>query len=917
MDNQTYLTGGNADYIGLLYEKYKEGASNVDSGWQKFFQGLDLGISIKVKDNPSSFSEEDLSSTLANELKVINLIDAYRRRGHLFAKTNPVRERRQHFPGIGIQDFGLENHNLDESFISGNEVGLPNGTLRAIIAVLEQTYCQSIGVEYKYIRDPEKLTWLQTKMENSRNKTEFSPDEKKQILRKLNQAVVFENFLHTKFVGQKRFSLEGTESLIPALDLMIEKSAGLGAEEIIIGMGHRGRLNVLSNVIRKGYDEIFNEFLGKSYDPDGRFSGDVKYHLGYSNNITTTTGKKIELNLCPNPSHLETVDAVVQGQVRAKIDHKYKGDSKKIIPLTIHGDAALAGQGIVYELQQMSLLEGYKTGGTIHLVLNNQVGFTTDYKDARSSTYCTDLAKIVLAPVFHVNGDDAEAVAHVFLIALEYRQTFGEDVFIDILSYRKYGHNEGDEPKFTQPLLYKAIDTHPNPRDVYIEKLLSEKNITATYPAEIENLFKEELQTLLDESKAMEGFSEPKSLFTGAWEGLNYANNDPDSNTATAISEEELLDIAAKITILPAQGKFLKKVEKLFDSRRKTVENKTFDWAMGELLAYGSLLKENFNVRISGEDVERGTFSHRHAVLAMEESGEEYVPLTNLGSGGRFEIYNSLLSEYAVLGFEYGYAMADPKALVVWEAQFGDFVNTAQVIIDQYIASAETKWRVPNGLVLLLPHGLEGQGPEHSSARIERFLELCADENIQVVNCTTPANLFHAIRRQQHRNFRKPLVVFTPKSLLRHPKCVSAIEAFTKGHFMEMIDDSFVKPENVKKVLFCSGKIYYDLLEKQQEDDRNDVAIVRIEQLYPTPLTQIEKLQSKYPNSTEFIWVQEEAENMGAWPYLYRKLRKSSLKLDLISRKESSSTATGYAKMHEKQQLAIVEAAFSMNQIYN
>jgi 2-oxoglutarate dehydrogenase E1 component len=916
MNNQIYPSAGNADYMNDLYEQYKEEPSNVESGWQHYFQGLDLGLSIRAKNNPSAFSEEEISTTLATEMKVMNLIDAYRRRGHLFAKTNPVRERRQHFPGINLKNFGLDDQNLDELFISGNEVGLPNGSLRTIIELLQQTYSQSIGVEYKYIRDPQKLAWLQTKMESNRNKTEFDLEEKKRILGKLNQAVVFENFLHTKFVGQKRFSLEGTESLVPALDLMIQKSAELGVEEIIIGMGHRGRLNVLSNIIGKDYKKIFNEFLGKSYDPDGRFSGDVKYHLGYSNEVAFLNGKKIELNLSPNPSHLEAVDAVVQGQVRAKIDTKYKGDSKKIIPITIHGDAALAGQGVVYELQQMSLLEGYKVGGTIHLVVNNQVGFTTDYKDARSSTYCTDLAKIVLAPVFHVNGDDAEAVAHAFKMALEYRQAFGEDVFIDILSYRKYGHNEGDEPKFTQPQLYKKIDTHPNPREVYISKLLAEKSITESYPAEIENLFKEELQILLEEAKAQEGLSLPKSAFTDAWEGFGFADDDTiNAPTPTAISEEELLEIASKITALPTHGKFLKKVERLFEARKKTLETKTFDWAMGELLAYGSLQKENFDVRISGEDVERGTFSHRHAVLTMEESGEEYVPLSSLGSGGKFEIYNSLLSEYAVLGFEYGYAMATPQSLVVWEAQFGDFVNTAQVIIDQYIASAETKWQIPNGLVLLLPHGLEGQGPEHSSARIERFLELCADDNIQVVNCTTPANLFHVLRRQQHRNFRKPLVIFTPKSLLRHPKCVSAIEAFTKGHFMEMIDDEFVSPEKVKRVLFSSGKIYYDLLEKQQEDSRNDVAIVRIEQLYPAPLAQMENLMAKYPNSEEFVWVQEEAENMGAWPYLYRKLRKSNLKLELISRKESSSTATGYAKMHEKQQLAIVEAAFSDKKI--
>lgn len=583
-----------------------------------------------------------------------------------------------------------------------------------------------------------------------------------------------------------------------------------------------------------------------------------------------------------------------------------------MVPITIHGDAALAGQGVVYELLQMSKLEGYQTGGTIHIVINNQVGFTTDYKDARSSTYCTDLAKIVLAPVLHVNGDDSEAVSYALQIAMEYRQAFGEDVFIDILSYRKYGHNEGDEPKFTQPQLYNAIDIHPNPKEVYYRKLIAEESITPEFAVAIENDFKTKLDNLLEESKAQEGISEQRPVFIDDWKGMEFANDETISAIAdTTVSEDEILAITEKISKLPENGKFLKKVERLFDGKRKMLETKTFDWAMGEQLAYGSLLKENFNVRITGEDVERGTFSHRHAVLSMEDTGEEYIPLNALETDAKFEIYNSLLSEYAVLGFEYGYAMINPQALVIWEAQFGDFVNTAQVIIDQYIASAETKWKVPNGLVLLLPHGHEGQGPEHTSARVERFLELSAENNIQVVNCTTPANFFHVLRRQQHRNFRKPLVIFTPKSLLRHPKCVSAIEEFTKGHFMELIDDEAVVASEVKKVLLCTGKIYYDLLERQEANSRKDIAIVRIEQLYPTPVAKMEELMLKYSNAKDFIWVQEEPENMGAWPFLYRKLRKSNLNLDVISRKESSSTATGYAKMHEKQQLAIIDEAFS------
>ena len=915
MDRLTYLNIDNAAYIDSLHEAYMQDPESVDYGWQKFFEGFDFGQSSQpgaVSGTAATTAGTTTPDHILKEINVLNMINGYRARGHLFTKTNPVRDRRKYFPGKELETFGLSDADLDTVFNSGVEVGLGAAKLRDIHDLLEQTYCQSIGAEYKYIRNPIKMQWFEDRMEKVRNTPNFSTDEKKRILNKLNQAVVFESFLGTKFLGQKRFSLEGAEALIPALDSVIEKGADLGLEEFVIGMAHRGRLNVLVNIMKKSYKEVFSEFQGKSYDADSSFGGDVKYHLGYSNDIETTNGKKVHLSLCPNPSHLETVNPIVEGLVRSKIDFKYNSDYKKIAPILIHGDAAVAGQGIVYEVLQMSKLDGYRTGGTIHLVINNQIGFTTNYKDARSSTYCTDVAKTVLAPVLHVNGDDAEALAYTINLAMEYRQTFHEDVFIDILCYRRYGHNEADEPKFTQPLLYKAIESHANPRDIYNQKLIENGSVGATYAAEIEKAFKAQLQTMLDESKAEERFTGSKPMYGGAWQGLHIAN-EKELNTSpdTSISENELLEIGKGLTTLPKNKDFFKKIEKLFEERKNMVEKtKVFDWAMGELMAYGSLLKENHRVRLSGEDVKRGTFSHRHAVLTLEDSEEEYTPLNTLGTEAKFDVYNSLLSEYGVLGFEYGYALADPSALTIWEAQFGDFYNGAQIIVDQYIASAETKWQRGNGLVMLLPHGYEGQGPEHSSARIERFMELCADNNLQVANCTTPANFFHVLRRQLHRDFRKPLVVFTPKSLLRNPQCISPIADFTKGKFQELIDDTFVTEKSVKRVLFCSGKIYYDLLEKQQTDKRKDVAIVRIEQLYPTPMAAMHEVKAKYSYATEFFWVQEEPENMGGWPYMCRKFRKNELQLDVISRKESASTATGYAKQHTSQQMYIVGKAF-------
>jgi len=909
MDKLSYLSNANSEYIDSLYQSYKEDPNAIDFGWQKFFEGFDFG-----RGSQAGVVSAETPDHFFKEIKVLNLINGYRQRGHLFTKTNPVRERRSYFPGKELSTFGLEESDLNTVFNAGVEVGLGAATLKEILALVEQTYCQSIGVEYKYVRNPEKLKWFEHRMESERNTPNFNIDAKKRILSKLNEAVVFENFLGTKFLGQKRFSLEGAEAVIPALDSVIHKGAELGIEEFVIGMAHRGRLNVLANIMQKTYKDIFSEFEGKGYDANTPFGGDVKYHMGYSTDVKTESGKSVHLSLCPNPSHLETVDSVVQGMVRSKIDFKYEGNNKRIAPILIHGDASLAGQGITYEVLQMAKLDGYRTGGSIHLVINNQVGFTTNYKDARSSTYCTDLAKVTLSPVFHVNGDDVEAIVYAINMAVEYRQKYHNDVFIDILCYRRYGHNEADEPKFTQPLLYKSIEKHANPREIYNQKLLDQGTVDANLAKEMEKDFRALLQEKLNQAKEDQTYSAVHQIFSGSWTGLKLAKEGAILETVdTKVSEKEMLDLAKAISTLPSGKKFFKKIEKLFDERRKMADTKVFDWAMGELLAYATLLQEGFRVRISGQDVERGTFSHRHAVLTLEDSEEEYIPLAQLNSDtAKFEIYNSHLSEYGVLGFEYGYALANPMALTIWEAQFGDFVNGAQIIIDQFITSAETKWQRSNGLVMLLPHGFEGQGPEHSSARIERFMEACADDNIQVANCTTPANLFHVIRRQLKRDFRKPLVVFTPKSLLRSPKCVSNINEFTKGNFQEVIDDSFVKAADVKRVLFCSGKVYYDLLEKQQNDQRKDVAIVRLEQLYPLPYAQLEGIKSKYKNASELIWVQEEPENMGAWPYISRKFRKSAFDFDLISRKESSSTATGYAKQHAAQQLYIISSAFEI-----
>lgn len=900
MDKFSYLGNADTSSIEDLFQQYSKDNSSVDESWQKFFEGFEF-----ARKNYTESTE--IPQNVKKEFDVINLINGYRTRGHLFTHTNPVRERRKYAPTLDIENFGLTQNDLDTVFQAGAQIGIGPAKLKDIVAHLEQTYCQSIGAEYMYIRIPKINQWLQEKMESSKNTPTFAAHEKLMILHKLNQAVSFENFLHTKFVGQKRFSLEGAEAAIPALDAICEKGSDMGIEDFIIGMAHRGRLNILTNILDKKYEDVFSEFEGYLSE-DSLFDGDVKYHMGYSCDKISNNGKPFHVSLTPNPSHLEAVDPVVEGIARAKIDNFHNGDNSKVCPILIHGDAALAGQGIVYEVIQMSQLEGYKTGGTIHLVINNQVGFTTNYLDGRSSTYCTDVAKVVLSPVFHVNGDDVEALVFTVQLAVEFRQKFQRDVFIDVLCYRKHGHNEGDEPRFTQPMLYKAIAAHPNPREIYVKQLISRGDIDADFAKETEFHIKELLQEKLDEAKKT-GQTKITSYLKSQWTGLKIAApNAFDESPDTSVDKKLFVDIAKKTTSLPNGKKFFNKTLKLFVDRAAMITNDSYDWAMGELMAYATLMNEGNDVRFSGQDVERGTFSHRHAVIKVEDSEEEYTPLNNIDTKGKLSIYNSSLSEYGVLGFEFGYALTAPHTLTIWEAQFGDFFNGAQIIIDQFITSAEFKWRRMNGLVMLLPHGYEGMGPEHSSARMERFLQQCAENNMQVVNCTTPANQFHVLRRQIKRDFRRPLICFTPKKLLRYPTCVSSLKDFTTGGFQEVIDDVTANVKSVKRIAFCTGKIYYDLIEAKQKESNDDLAIVRLEQLYPLPKKQLMEIIAKYKNASEYLWVQEEPENMGAWAHMLRSFRDVNLKY--IGRHETASPATGYGKLHTLQQQNIINKLF-------
>ncbi len=917
MKDFSYITNSSPAYIESLYNDFIQNPESVDPEYRKFFEGFDFAVANgKPQANGTATVKSEALAVegidLMREINAYRMILGYRNKGHLIAKTNPIRERRDRGANLDLSFYKFSEADLDKTFYAGNLIELGTTTLRNIVQHLQKCYANHVGIEFKYISNQEKVDFLTTEMEKNFSNS-LSLEKRKRILEKLNEGVIFEKFLHTKYVGQKRFSLEGGETTIAALDAIITTAADQDVQEVVIGMAHRGRLNVLANIMRKTYEQIFSEFEGTAKVDQTMGSGDVKYHMGYGSDVHTLNGKNVHLKLIPNPSHLEAVDPVVIGFSRAKADVLYKSDFDKILPILIHGDASVAGQGIVYEVLQMSGLDGYYTGGTIHFVINNQIGFTTDFEDARTSDYCTSLAASIQAPVFHVNGDDPEAVIKCVEIATKYRQQFNSDVFIDMVCCRRHGHNEGDDPKFTQPHLYALIDKHPNPREVYVKYLLENGEKDAQDLAkEMEKKFWGDLQERLDEVKQNPlpyKYQTPELW----WKSLRKATaEDFDHSPVTAISEENFKKVFNALMQWPEDFKPLRKVEKIIQDKIKLFDaEKKIDWATGELLAYGSLLLDGADVRMSGQDVKRGTFSHRHAVLRDENTDKAYNRLSRIpGAEGKFRIYNSLLSEYGVLGFEYGYALANPQALVLWEAQFGDFANGAQTMIDQFIAGGEQKWNRMNGVTMLLPHGYEGQGPEHSSARMERFLQMCAELNMVITNITTAANLFHALRRQLAWPFRKPLINFSPKANLRHTGSYSLMTEFTNGGFKEVIDDALVTDANsIKKVLFCSGKIYFDLAEKKEREGRTDIALVRLEQIHPLPVKQLEALYKKYNRATWF-WVQEEPLNMGAASFLQMNLK--SINYGVISRQPSAATATGYAKVHKQEQEEILETAFSI-----
>ena len=934
MDKYSFLNAANTQFFADLYDQYLENPDSVEASWRAFFQGFDFAresygddffqesvpqevstvnapVASSVASTPQA-APVPVSGKVEKELQVLNLIKAYQRQGHLLAQIDPLKERKAPQVSLSLEKFGLSQADLSTVFDAAKEIHLAPSPLSVILKKLEDTFTKSIAIEFEHLDNEEEKKWFQEKIYSGDYTTEFSKEQKKRILEKLAESTTLENFFHNKYVGQKRFSLEGNEAVIPALDALIEAAADQrGVKEVVIGMAHRGRLNVLINILGKNLQDVFSEFDGKDYlDPE--FDGDVKYHLGLTTHRTTAKGNEVLLNLAPNPSHLETVSAVLQGITRAKQDLHYADNPSQVLPIVMHGDAAVSGQGIVYEVMQMERLRGYTTSGTVHIVINNQIGFTTNPSDSRSTTYCTDVAKGFQAPVLHVNSDDTEAVVRAMLLAMEYRMAFGHDVFIDVIGYRKYGHNEGDEPRFTQPALYKIIGGHNNPTVIYTESLVRQGVITPQEIQAYQETFRNHLDTELEASRLKE-FTIITPIMQNEWKGLEHIASQQDMllKISTAYEREKLDALAQLITTLPEDKKFINKITKIIKERHNLYfEQNKVDWGMAEHLAFATLLSEGHDVRLSGEDVGRGTFSHRHAVVKEEESEESIIPLSRIKEqgGGTFHVYNSLLSEYGVLGFEYGYALTAPQTLTIWEAQFGDFANGAQIMIDQYICCGEDKWKNQSGLVMLLPHGYEGQGAEHSSARLERYLQLCATQNMYVTNCTTPANLFHLLRRQLKAPFRKPLVAMSPKSLLRHPLVISSVEELTQGYFQEVLDDSQVNPEEVRTLTFCSGRFYYDLLAEREKLGRKDVALVRIEQLFPLPIEELKLIIARYPNVTDYVWAQEEPKNMGAYGYMLMNF--DIVKWRLAAANAYSAPAPGSPMRHKARHQEAIDKVF-------
>ena len=934
MDKYSFLNAANTQFFADLYDQYLENPDSVEASWRAFFQGFDFAresygddffqesvpqeVSTVAAPAASSVASSPqaapvpVSGKVEKELQVLNLIKAYQRQGHLLAQIDPLKERKAPQVSLSLEKFGLSQADLSTVFDAAKEIHLAPSPLSVILKKLEDTFTKSIAIEFEHLDNEQEKKWFQEKIYSGEYTTEFSKEQKKRILEKLAESTTLENFFHNKYVGQKRFSLEGNEAVIPALDALIEAAADQrGVKEVVIGMAHRGRLNVLINILGKNLQDVFSEFDGKDYlDPE--FDGDVKYHLGLTTHRTTAKGNEVLLNLAPNPSHLETVSAVLQGITRAKQDLHYADNPSQVLPIVMHGDAAVSGQGIVYEVMQMERLRGYTTSGTVHIVINNQIGFTTNPSDSRSTTYCTDVAKGFQAPVLHVNSDDTEAVVRAMLLAMEYRMAFGHDVFIDIIGYRKYGHNEGDEPRFTQPALYKIIGGHNNPTVIYTESLVRQGVITSQEIEAYQETFRNHLDTELEASRLKE-FTIITPIMQNEWKGLEHIASQQDMllKISTSYEREKFDALAQLITTLPEDKKFINKITKIIKERHNLYfEQNKVDWGMAEHLAFATLLSEGHDVRLSGEDVGRGTFSHRHAVVKEEESEESVIPLSRIKEqgGGTFHVYNSLLSEYGVLGFEYGYALTAPQTLTIWEAQFGDFANGAQIMIDQYICCGEDKWKNQNGLVMLLPHGYEGQGAEHSSARLERYLQLCATQNMYVTNCTTPANLFHLLRRQLKAPFRKPLVAMSPKSLLRHPLVISSVEELTQGYFQEVLDDSQVNPEEVRTLTFCSGRFYYDLLAEREKLGRKDVALVRIEQLFPLPIEELKLIIARYPNVTDYVWAQEEPKNMGAYGYMLMNF--DIVKWRLAAANAYSAPAPGSPMRHKARHQEAIDKVF-------